>query len=46
MVFPGEDERAGRWSGIMKTECGIHQDEAAKQDAATGGAEVLEHVRS
>jgi phosphoadenosine phosphosulfate reductase len=35
MVFPGEDERAGRWSGIMKTECGIHAPEAEKQEAAT-----------
>lgn len=23
-VAPGEDERAGRWSGTLKTECGIH----------------------
>ena len=23
-VGPGEDERAGRWSGIAKTECGLH----------------------
>ena len=23
-VQPGEDERAGRWAGIGKTECGIH----------------------
>ena len=23
-VTPGEDERAGRWSGIAKTECGLH----------------------
>ena len=23
-LFPGEDERAGRWAGNMKTECGIH----------------------
>ncbi len=33
MVFPGEDERAGRWSGIMKTECGIHAAETERQDA-------------
>lgn len=32
MVFPGEDERAGRWSGILKTECGIHTQEAGRQD--------------
>jgi phosphoadenosine phosphosulfate reductase len=29
MVFPGEDERAGRWSGVGKTECGIHEQEAS-----------------
>ncbi len=23
-VRPGEDERAGRWAGIAKTECGLH----------------------
>lgn len=23
-VMPGEDERAGRWSGRAKTECGLH----------------------
>jgi phosphoadenosine phosphosulfate reductase len=31
MVFQGEDERAGRWSGLLKTECGIHVDEAKGQ---------------
>lgn len=25
-VQPGEDPRAGRWSGLGKTECGIHMD--------------------
>jgi len=30
-VFPDEDERAGRWSGLLKTECGIHVREAASQ---------------
>jgi phosphoadenosine phosphosulfate reductase len=33
MVFEGEDERAGRWSGLLKTECGIHVDEAEKQES-------------
>jgi phosphoadenosine phosphosulfate reductase len=23
-VQPGEDQRAGRWRGLEKTECGIH----------------------
>jgi phosphoadenosine phosphosulfate reductase len=23
-ILPGEDERAGRWSGFQKTECGLH----------------------
>jgi phosphoadenosine phosphosulfate reductase len=31
VVFPDEDERAGRWSGLLKTECGIHVREAASQ---------------
>jgi phosphoadenosine phosphosulfate reductase len=32
MVFPGEDERAGRWSGLLKTECGIHVRESRAQE--------------
>jgi phosphoadenosine phosphosulfate reductase len=24
-VAPGEDPRSGRWAGLAKTECGIHQ---------------------
>jgi phosphoadenosine phosphosulfate reductase len=24
-VQPGEDERAGRWAGLSKTECGLHK---------------------
>ena len=31
MTFPGEDERAGRWSGLLKTECGIHVEQARGQ---------------
>jgi phosphoadenosine phosphosulfate reductase len=31
VVFPGEDERAGRWSGSQKVECGIHVPEASRQ---------------
>jgi phosphoadenosine phosphosulfate reductase len=34
MLFPGEDERAGRWSGLLKTECGIHVAEALSQREA------------
>jgi phosphoadenosine phosphosulfate reductase len=30
--FVGEPERAGRWAGLSKWECGIHQREAADQD--------------
>ncbi len=26
-VMPGEDERAGRWTGFAKTECGLHSAE-------------------
>jgi phosphoadenosine phosphosulfate reductase len=32
MRFPGEPERAGRWGGMAKWECGIHANEAARQD--------------
>lgn len=27
-VLPGEDQRAGRWSGFGKTECGLHAPQA------------------
>ena len=37
-VYAGEDERAGRWSGIMKTECGIHAQEHDNQDLVEQGA--------
>jgi phosphoadenosine phosphosulfate reductase len=32
MRLPGEPERAGRWAGLSKWECGIHDREAATQD--------------
>jgi phosphoadenosine phosphosulfate reductase len=31
IVFPGEDERAGRWAGAAKVECGIHESETQKE---------------
>ena len=37
IVFPGEDERAGRWSGTGKIECGIQAPEAE-----VGGSVQLE----
>ncbi|TMK82248.1 MAG: phosphoadenylyl-sulfate reductase [Actinobacteria bacterium] len=39
MVFAGEDERAGRWSGLLKTECGIHVREARVQDETDDDAD-------
>ncbi len=36
LLFPGEDERAGRWSGTGKIECGIQAPETALQDVAAG----------
>jgi phosphoadenosine phosphosulfate reductase len=39
MLFPGEDERAGRWSGLLKTECGIHVAEALSQGQAEASPE-------
>lgn len=35
-VRPGEPQRAGRWAGLGKTECGIH-DRSAVVDARGGG---------
>jgi phosphoadenosine phosphosulfate reductase len=32
MLMAGEDERAGRWAGQTKTECGIHVPETSKQE--------------
>lgn len=36
-VLFGEDDRAGRWSGTAKTECGLHSLEEPKPPAVTGG---------
>jgi phosphoadenosine phosphosulfate reductase len=33
-LFPGEDERAGRWAGHMKSECGIHVAETVRDAEA------------
>jgi phosphoadenosine phosphosulfate reductase len=42
MRFRGEPERAGRWAGLSKWECGIHAQEAARPvdlgETAEGGA--------
>ena len=38
MRFEGEPERAGRWAGLSKWECGIHQREAAGRIDLTGGS--------
>jgi phosphoadenosine phosphosulfate reductase len=43
MVFPGEDERAGRWSGTGKIECGIQPEAGAANGeigAGTGDGRV------
>jgi phosphoadenosine phosphosulfate reductase len=32
-VCPGEDQRAGRWRGREKTECGIHLSITSARDA-------------
>ena len=37
MVFPGEDERAGRWAKTAKLECGIHLVEAGRRPRASTG---------
>ena len=41
-VLPGEDPRAGRWSGFRKTECGLHT--AAAQPAAQSAAPLVQLV--
>jgi phosphoadenosine phosphosulfate reductase len=33
MLFSGENERAGRWDGSQKVECGIHTNESVRQTA-------------
>lgn len=38
IVFPGEDERAGRWAGADKVECGIHQGESEREKQVLGSA--------
>lgn len=41
-VLFGEDERAGRWSGFAKTECGLHSlDEPAKPKPDSGAANSI-----
>jgi phosphoadenosine phosphosulfate reductase len=40
MVFAGEDERAGRWSGTGKIECGIQAPEASVAGASADGDEA------
>jgi hypothetical protein len=44
MVFAGEDERAGRWSGTGKIECGIQGPEAsvARANGEGDGARLPE----
>ena len=42
LVFPGEDERAGRWSGLLKTECGIHVRESALQNDAQDDPDCID----
>jgi phosphoadenosine phosphosulfate reductase len=31
-VAPGEEDRAGRWSGTNKTECGLHRRQAGPEE--------------
>lgn len=38
-VRPGEDERAGRWAGSGKTECGLHTDMFQQKDLDTNDAQ-------
>jgi phosphoadenosine phosphosulfate reductase len=38
MLFGGENERAGRWDGSQKVECGIHKNETDRQEALAAPA--------
>jgi 3'-phosphoadenosine 5'-phosphosulfate sulfotransferase (PAPS reductase)/FAD synthetase len=40
--FDGEPERAGRWAGFSKWECGIHQRETAQQPEVAGQATTID----
>jgi len=44
MRFEGEPERAGRWAGLSRWECGIHQSETAVGVDLTGGETALDHA--
>lgn len=35
-IAPGEDPRAGRWSGFAKTECGLHVKSDVQKEASDG----------
>lgn len=37
-VAAGEDERAGRWAGLAKTECGIHLQPEGKRDSTNASS--------
>jgi phosphoadenosine phosphosulfate reductase len=39
-VMPGENPRAGRWSGFAKTECGLHMIEPVPTASATSSAKA------
>ena len=43
-IRPGEDPRAGRWSGFAKTECGLHIIEPAPVAATQAGTSVAAKV--
>jgi phosphoadenosine phosphosulfate reductase len=38
-LFAGENERAGRWDGSQKVECGIHKQETQRQEALAAPAD-------
>jgi hypothetical protein len=46
MVFAGEDERAGRWSGTGKIECGIQPEAGAGAGAANGVVDAASAAES
>ncbi|KAG5639683.1 hypothetical protein H0H81_005866 [Sphagnurus paluster] len=43
-VVEGQDERAGRWAGKEKTECGLHKDYFSMKAQAKVAAGAFEHL--
>jgi 3'-phosphoadenosine 5'-phosphosulfate sulfotransferase (PAPS reductase)/FAD synthetase len=45
-ILAGEDERAGRWAGRGKTECGLHTFLAPGDEESSGAAETSDPAQA